>query len=112
MVKRHRVIIVDDEPLAREELASILNAQHLDFAVVGTADNTASAWDLIQCQGPIDGLFLDIDIQSENQRAGLDFALKLNRLATKPWLIFVTGYREYAVEAFQSLSGQLLAETD
>ncbi|MEQ1559629.1 MAG: response regulator transcription factor [Methyloglobulus sp.] len=102
MVNRHRVIIVDDEPLARDELGAMLNSQHLDFDVVAAVENTAKAWELMQEDESIEGLFLDIDIQTESKRAGLDFALNLNRLLVKPWVVFISGYSEYAVEAFQS----------
>ncbi|MGH8557090.1 MAG: LytR/AlgR family response regulator transcription factor [Methylococcales bacterium] len=102
MVSKHRVIIVEDEALARDELNAMLNSRHLDFEVVGAVENTARAWDLIQSHENIEGLFLDIDIQTESPRAGLDFALNLQRLERKPWIIFVTGYRDHAIEAFQS----------
>lgn len=102
MVNHHRVMIVDDEALAREELRSMLHKQHLDFKVVAAVDNTVSAWNALQQHPDIDGLFLDIDIQTESQRAGLDFALNLQRLPSKPWIIFITGYRDYALEAYQS----------
>ncbi len=102
MVNKRRVIIVVDEPLARDDLTAILKNQHLDFEVVGAIDSTIKAWELIQSDRTIEGIFLDIDIQTENKRAGLDFALNLNRLILKPWIIFVTGYREYAIETFQS----------
>lgn len=102
MVIKRRVIIVDDEPLARDELCSMLRGQHLDFEVVASVDNTASAWNKLLEDDTIEGLFLDIDIQTESRRAGLDFALNLQRLERKPWVIFITGYREYALEAYQS----------
>jgi two-component system, LytTR family, response regulator LytT len=102
VVDKRCIIIVDDEPLARDELAYLIKSQHLDFEVVDAVDSTAKAWELMQSNSHIEGIFLDIDIQTESKRAGLDFALNLSRLASKPWIIFVTGYQEYAVEAFQS----------
>jgi DNA-binding LytR/AlgR family response regulator len=102
MVNKYRVIIVDDEPLARSELRQMLQGRHLDIEVVADVGSTAQAWALLQDDAAIDGLFLDINIQTESQRAGLDFALNLQRLSVKPWIIFITGYREYALEAYQS----------
>jgi len=102
MVTKRRVIIVDDEALARDELAAMLHSRHLDIEVIGTVDSSIKAWELIQADDAIEGIFLDIDIQTESRRAGLDFALNLQRLQKKPWIVFVTGYREHAIEAFQS----------
>ena len=102
MVVQRRVIIVDDEYLAREELAAMLETQHLDFAIIGKLESTAKAWELLSADDSIEGIFLDIDIHTETRRSGLDFALKLQRLAVKPWIIFITGEREHAVEAYQS----------
>ncbi|WP_374089389.1 LytR/AlgR family response regulator transcription factor [Methylomicrobium lacus] len=102
MVRNRRVIIVDDEALARDELAAMLHSRHLDIEVIGAVDGTVKAWELVQADDAIEGIFLDIDIQTESRRAGLDFALNLQRLEKKPWIVFVTGYREHAVEAFQS----------
>ena len=102
MVKLHNVLIVDDETLARNYLGALLQKHHPDFKVVGSVESTALAWEAIQQYPDIQGIFLDIDIETESKRAGLDFALNLSRLSRKPWIVFVTGYREYAVEAFQS----------
>lgn len=97
-----RVLIVDDEAPARDELAAMLRARHLDVEVAGAVESTAKAWELIRNDATIEGIFLDVDIETEGRRAGLDFAQNLQRLAQKPWIVFVTGYREHALEAFQS----------
>jgi len=102
MVIKRRVIIVDDEALARDELTAMLHGRHLDIEVIAAVDGTVKAWELIQTDPAIEGIFLDIDIETESRRAGLDFALNLQRLDRKPWIVFVTGYREHALEAFQS----------
>ena len=102
MVNIHRVLIVDDELPARHYLKALLINHHLDFEVVGAVENTVMAWQMIKDNHDIDGIFLDIDIETESKRAGLDFALNLSRLPQRPWIVFVTGYQEYAVEAFQS----------
>lgn len=102
MVNKRRVLIVDDEALARDELAAMLRSRHLDIEVIGAVESTARAWELIQVDEAIEGIFLDIDIQTESRRSGLDFAFNLQRLEKKPWIVFVTGYCEHALEAFQS----------
>jgi DNA-binding LytR/AlgR family response regulator len=96
-----RVIIVEDRPLARDELKHLLSL-HPDVEVVGAYEDTAGAWPLIEA-GNIDGVFLDIDIETEGQRAGLDLAYRIDRLVLPrlPWLVFTTGYEEYALAAIQ-----------
>jgi DNA-binding LytR/AlgR family response regulator len=100
-MKKMRVIIVEDRPLARDELKYLLSL-HPDVEVVGACEDTASAWPLIEA-GNIDGVFLDIDIETEGQRAGLDLAYRIDRLALPrlPWLVFTTGFEEYALAAIQ-----------
>ena len=98
-MKKMRVMIVEDRPLARDELKYLLSL-HPDVETVGEFEDTASAWSLIET-GPIDGVFLDIDIHSEGERAGLDLAYRIDRLGLpqKPWLVFTTGFKEFALEA-------------
>lgn len=96
-----RVLIVEDRPLARNELKYLLSL-HPDVEVVAECEDTASAWVLIQA-GNIDGVFLDIDIETESQRAGLDLAVRIDRLGLPktPWIVFTTGFDEWALEAIQ-----------
>ena len=96
-----RVIIVEDRPLARDELKHLLSL-HPDVDVVDAFEDTAGAWPLIEV-GPIDGVFLDIDIHSEGERAGLDLAYRIDRLglSQKLWLVFTTGFEAHALEAHQ-----------
>ncbi|NOU20181.1 MAG: response regulator transcription factor [Methyloglobulus sp.] len=101
MVTKRRVILVDDEPLARIGLKNTLIRRHPDFEVVGEAENAAEAWKLIESDQKIDGVFLDIHIQAESERAGLDFAFALNHHVNPPWIIFVTGYEKHALEAHE-----------
>jgi DNA-binding LytR/AlgR family response regulator len=101
MVAKRRVILVDDEYLALVGLGQSLTRRHPDFEVVGEAENAKEAWQLIEQDGSIDGVFLDIHIQAESARSGLDLAFALNHLANPPWIIFVTGYAQYALEAHE-----------
>lgn len=99
MVGKHPVIIVDDEYLARRELKDMLGRRHPDFEVVAEAASAQEAWALIKQYPQVEGIFLDVHIQTENERAGLDLAYAVNRLANAPWIIFVTGHPQTAVEA-------------
>ena len=92
-MKKIRVIIIDDERLAREELKRALSA-YVDFVLVGEAENADSAKDLIETQKP-DLIFLDIQMP---EKSGFDLLESLNNV---PEVLFVTAYNQYAVQAFE-----------
>lgn len=90
-----RVYIVDDEPLARDELKYlILRSKEAEFA--GESDCVDHALADIHILKP-DLVFLDIELADEN---GLSIAKKLGELDPAPALIFATAYDEYALQAF------------
>jgi len=90
-----RVLIVDDEPLARELIATVLT-QEPDVEIVGQCGNGHEAVEAIQTSVP-DVVFLDI------QMPILDGFGVLAALKTERWplVIFVTAYDRYAVRAFE-----------
>lgn len=88
-----RVLIVDDEHLARQAMRRLLGPR-TDVEIVGEADGVASARTAIEASEP-DVLFLDIELGSGQDGFGL-----LEALEKPPVVIFVTAYAEYAVEAF------------
>jgi two-component system, LytTR family, response regulator LytT len=100
-VNKLRAVLVDDVTSVRDDLKDILNRQHSDVEVVGEAENTSNAWEIIERDQNIDIVFLDIDIPTESERAGLDFAVNLNRLDNPPWVVFVSGESRHALEAHQ-----------
>ncbi len=94
-----RVLIVEDRPLARDRLRYLLS-QHPDIQILAVCEDTTSAWPFI-VDGKVDGVFLDIDIETEGNRAGLELALRIHNLhsVTPPWVVFTTGFDEWALEA-------------
>lgn len=88
-----KVLIVDDEPIAREMIA-ILLAKHPQMQVVGEASNGEEALQLIGKHTP-DLLFLDIQMPG---MTGIGLAQKLTDF--KGHIVFVTAYDEYALAAF------------
>ena len=90
-----QVIIVDDEPAARRTLRECC-AREPDLQVVGEYGDGARALAAIQSHPP-DLLFLDIQMESMN---GITLARALD-LKTLPFIVFVTAYDQYAVEAFE-----------
>jgi two-component system, LytTR family, response regulator LytT len=90
------VLLVDDEPLAREGLKRLLGSCH-DVRVVGEAADGKEALDKIKELSP-QIVFLDIRMP---KLSGLEVAAEVGRLEKPPVLIFATAYDEYAVKAFE-----------
>ncbi len=89
---QYKVIIVDDEPLAREILESHL-ASLEQFELVASCQNAIEANDVLQ-RHDIDLMFLDIQMP---KITGLEF---LKSLSHPPEVIMTTAYADYAVEGF------------
>ncbi len=87
-----RVLIVDDEPLARSAMRRLL-AAHPTVQIVGEADSTDQAIAAIERTQP-QLVFLDIELGGGD---GFDLLASLER---PPIVVFVTAYAEHAVEAF------------
>lgn len=88
-----KALIIDDERLARKELANLLE-KHEHITVLGEAANADEAEALIAEKRP-DLLFLDINMPG---RSGFDL---LESLEHSPQVIFVTAYDEHALKAFE-----------
>src|SRR5919206_4430714 len=90
-------IIVDDEQLARDELAYLLQSVG-DVNVVATGKNGVEAVSLIKEHNP-DLVFLDV------QMPGLDGFGVIKKLLDKkvplPKIVFSTAFDQYAVKAFE-----------
>jgi len=91
-----RVLIADDEPLARRGVAQLLEP-HGDMRIVGQAGDGGEAVRLIEALRP-DLLFLDVEMP-ENDGFGV---LARSRRERRPAVVFLTAYEEYAVEAFDA----------
>lgn len=92
-----KVLIVDDEPPARNRLRDLLH-QFSDYLPCGEASNGAEALRLVASLQP-DIVLLDIQMPGLD---GLETARQLAALAQPPAVIFVTAYGEYALEAFDA----------
>jgi len=92
-----RVLIVDDEPPARERLRSML-AETGEFEVAGEAGHGEQAIDLVDKLTP-DIVLLDVRMPGID---GLEVARHLAGLPEPPAVIFTTAFDEYALQAFDS----------
>ena len=88
-----RVILIDDERLARSELKRLLQ-EFPDVEVIGEAANANEGIEKIESLNP-DLIFLDIQMPG---KTGFDM---LTQLEKAPHVIFVTAYDEYALKAFE-----------
>lgn len=92
-----KVLIVDDEPLARERLARM--AADIDHCeVVGQAGSGHDALELAKILQP-DVILLDVRMPGMD---GLSAAHHLAEYEPPPAVIFCTAYDDYAIEAFSS----------
>jgi two-component system LytT family response regulator len=89
-----RVLVVDDEALARSFLAEQL-AAHAGIEIVGEAGNGFEAVQLVERLRP-DLVFLDIQMP---KLSGFEVLELLG--ADAPAVVFVTAYDEYALRAFE-----------
>lgn len=91
-----RVVVVDDEPVARRGLVRLLRAEE-GIEVVGEAAGGAEAMSTLRRERP-DVVFLDIQMPRVD---GLLVADELRTFERPPLVVFVTAYDEYAVRAFE-----------
>ncbi|MFL5561001.1 MAG: LytR/AlgR family response regulator transcription factor [Gemmatimonadaceae bacterium] len=92
---RYKILVVDDEPLARQRLLRLLaTSPECDVSV---APNGEAALDAVRQERP-DIVFLDI------QMPGMDGFTFLERVgdATRPVIVFVTAFAQHALRAFDA----------
>jgi DNA-binding LytR/AlgR family response regulator len=90
-----RVLVVEDEPSTRAELAM----QLAELPSVGEVVSAAGGDEAVRLlgSGSFDAAFLDIAMPG---LTGMDVARILKRLSDPPEIVFVTAYDNHAVEAF------------
>lgn len=100
---RYRVLLIDDEPLARRRLRQLLSAAP-DFDVVGECDDARQAAELVRTLRP-DVVFLDIRMPHLDG-FGVQAALR-ERVRH---VVFVTAHPEYAARAFDVAASDYLVK--
>ncbi|MEH0832783.1 LytTR family DNA-binding domain-containing protein [Pectobacterium cacticida] len=91
-----KAIIVEDEFLAQQELSYLIR-QHSKITIEAVFDDGLDVLKYLQ-NNEVDAIFLDINIPSLD---GVLLAQNISKFAHKPYMIFITAYKEHAVEAFE-----------
>lgn len=91
-----KAIIVEDEFLAQQELSWMIQ-QHSQISVEACFDDGLEVLKYLQ-NHRVDVIFLDINIPSLD---GMLLAQNINQFAHKPLIVFITAWKEHAVEAFE-----------
>jgi two-component system, LytTR family, response regulator len=94
-VTKIRTLVVDDEPMGRERVLSLLQ-QEDDVEVIGECSDGTQAIAAIQQHAP-DLVFLDVQMPGSTGFGVIDAVGP----ARMPTVIFVTAYDEYALKAFE-----------
>jgi two-component system response regulator LytT len=92
-------LIIDDEPLARQELQYLLDAAG-DVQVLAQGTNGIEAVDLIRTHKP-DVIFLDVQMPGLDGFAVLKKVMAHDKKGRLPQVVFATAYDQYAVRAFE-----------
>ena len=92
-----KVLLVDDEPLARERLRQLLE-DISGYEVCGEAGNGLEALQLVDSAHP-DVVLLDIRMPGMD---GMEAAFHMAAMEEAPAIIFTTAYGEHALEAFEA----------
>jgi two-component system, LytTR family, response regulator len=95
MENKIRVLIVDDEPLARRGIRQLLETEK-DFEIAGEAANGREAISTLHKLKP-DLIFLDVQMPLLD---GFSFVEKIGA-ENLPEIVFVTAYDEHAIRAFE-----------
>jgi two-component system LytT family response regulator len=101
-----RVVVADDEPLARERVRELLRA-HPDFVIVAECDDGAAAVEAVIAHNP-ELLFLDVRMPGLD---GFEVTTALENASpdrNSPAIIFVTAFDEFAVRAFDASAADYL----
>lgn len=88
-----KVLAIDDEPLALQQLASYI--QNVPFLQLVALCHSAHEAKTIIDEQPIDAIFVDINMPDQN---GLDF---VQSLTLPPLVVFTTAYAQYSLDGYK-----------
>ena len=89
------IVVIDDEPRARETIINLLKISPVELTLAGEADSVQSAYETINLTSP-DLVLLDINLPDGS---GFDLLKMFEQISFR--VIFVTAHNEYAIRAFK-----------
>ena len=92
-MNRIKTILIEDEPIARGRLEKLVSKLGL-IEILGVFESPLQAIDILR-QQEVDLILSDIDMPEMD---GITF---LKGLAHPPFVVFITGHYEYAVDGFE-----------
>ena len=96
-----KILLVDDEALARMRLRSLISDwPELGATVVGEAGDAVQAMAVLHTM-PVDAVLLDIRMPGLTPHEGLRLATLLKALPRPPAVVFVTAHADHALTAFE-----------
>jgi two-component system, LytTR family, response regulator len=95
-MKNRRVLIADDEPLARDRVRRMLEAEERYTVVAECGDGPATVEGIIEHSPEI--VFLDIQMPGLN---GVEVLMALDEARIPPAIVFVTAFEAHAAKAFE-----------
>ncbi|WP_195321945.1 response regulator transcription factor [Streptococcus gordonii] len=87
----YSIMIVEDEYLVRQGIASLVNYEQFGMQVISQAENGREAWQKFQ-DNPADILLTDINMPQMN---GLELSKLVRDQAPKCHIVFLTGYDDF-----------------
>jgi two-component system response regulator LytT len=90
-----KVLIIEDEPLAREELARLIEESVVPCKIIDELDSVEDALDWFNRNPQPDLIFVDIQLSD-----GVSFEI-FKQIEISAPCIFTTAYQEYAIDAFK-----------
>ena len=87
----YSIMIVEDEYLVRQGIASLVDYEQFGMQVIAQAENGREAWQKFQ-ENPADILLTDINMPQMN---GLELAKLVRDQAPKCHIVFLTGYDDF-----------------
>lgn len=91
-----KTVIIDDNTAMHLIMKNLL-AKFDDIDIIGSFQDAVSAYSFIM-NNKIDLLILDIEMERED---GIEFARKLRSSGFTAYIVFVTSYEQFALEAFE-----------
>jgi two-component system response regulator AlgR len=99
-----KILIVDDETLARQRMVSMIDELGAPYQVVGEADSGEAALTQFERLGA-DVVLMDIHMPGMD---GLEAAQRLSQMEYPPAVVFTTAFEEYALQAFETAAQDYL----